>query len=199
MRVLLVDDHPLFRVGVIAALGVEPGFEICAQADNALQARALAERLKPDAAIVDLVLDDDDGLKLVRELRQDFPAMRIVVLSMLDRAIYEPRARQAGASTFVSKQDGPDAVAKALRVASPRPAHGAAPDPALAVLSERELHVFRQLGLGRSTKEISEALGVSVKTVETHRENIKAKLDLPHSNALVARATLWMRDQGLTR
>ncbi len=199
MRVLLVDDHPLFRVGVIAALSVEPGFEICAQAANAPDARALATQFKPDSAIVDLMLDDDDGLKLVRELRADFPAMRIVVLSMLDRAVYEARARQAGASAFVSKQDGPEAVAKALRAAGPRPATSNASDPALAVLSERELHVFRLLGLGRSTKEIAAALGVSVKTAETHRENIKSKLDLPHGNALVARATLWTRDQGLMR
>lgn len=199
MRVLLVDDHPLFRVGVIAALSVEPGFEICAQTGNALDARALATQLKPDSAVIDLLLDDDDGLKLVRELRGDFPAMRIIVLSMLDRATYEPRARQAGASAFVSKQDGPEAVAKALRTAGVRPTKAKEGGIELSILSERELHVFRLLGQGKSTKEIAEALGVSVKTVETHRENIKGKLDLPHGNALVARATLWSREQGLTR
>lgn len=200
MRVLLVDDHPLFRTGVIAAVGVEPGFEICAQADNALEARRLAAQLKPDTAIVDLMLGDDDGLKLVRELRQDFPAMRIVVLSMLDPAVYEPRARQAGAAAFVSKQSGPEAVAAALQAMVPRRSRADWPEATeLGLLSDRELQVFQQLGLGRSTKEIAEAVGVSVKTIETHRENIKTKLGLPHANALVARATLWMREQGLTR
>jgi DNA-binding NarL/FixJ family response regulator len=200
MRILLVDDHPLFRAGVMAAVGVEPGFEICAQADNALAARELASQFKPDTAIVDLMLNDDDGLKLVRELRQDFPDMRIVVLSMLDPAVYEPRAKQAGAAAYVSKQSGPDAVAAALRAMVPKiPRRAAEALDGLGALTDRELQVFQQLGLGRSTKEIADAIGVSVKTIETHRENIKGKLDLPHANALVARATLWMREQGLTR
>lgn len=198
-----MDDHPLFRAGVVAALQKDPRLEICAETDHALEARALAERLKPDAAVVDLMLRDDDGLKLLRELRTDHPGLRLVVLSMLDAVIYGPRARQAGANAFVSKLDGPAAIIAALHQdentsGSGRPAVPATNDE-FSALTERELHVFTQLGLGRSTREIATALGVGVKTVETHRENIKAKLGLPHANALVARAVLWARGQGLVR
>lgn len=199
---LVVDDHPLFRAGVVAALQQDPEIEICGEADNAVAARALATQLRPDAAVVDLMLQDDDGLKLVRELRQDHPRMKLVVLSMLDAAVYQPKAMQAGANHFVSKLDGPGAIVAALQ----QPGSGgrpARPGPdgthALSVLSERELQVFIQLGQGRSTQEIATALGVSAKTIESHRENIKGKLDLPHANALVARAALWGREQGLVR
>jgi DNA-binding NarL/FixJ family response regulator len=201
MRVLVVDDHPLFRAGVVTALQSEPDLEICAEADNAANARALAAKLRPDAAVVDLMLQNDDGLKLVRELRADLPGLRIVVLSMLEAAVYRPKAVQAGANFFVSKLEGPAAIVTALRqpAATIRPARAGAGAHELAALSERELQVFIQLGQGRSTQEIAAALNVSVKTIESHRENIKGKLDLPHANALVARAALWVREQGLAR
>jgi DNA-binding NarL/FixJ family response regulator len=201
LRVLVVDDHPLFRAGVVTALKSEADLEVCAEADNAATARALAAKLKPDAAVVDLMLQNDDGLKLVRELRGDLPGLRIVVLSMLEAAVYRPKAMQAGANFFVSKLEGPAAIVSALRqtAAAARPARPAAAAHELAALSERELQVFIQLGQGRSTQEIATALNVSVKTIESHRENIKGKLDLPHANALVARAALWVRAQGLAR
>jgi len=199
LRVLVVDDHPLFRAGVVAALREQPDLDVCGEADNALQARARAAEIRPDAAIVDLLLTDDDGLKLVRELRQDHPRLKIVVLSMLDAGVYRPRALQAGASAFVSKQEGPAAIIAALRRESGAPASRPGSDAGLAALSERELQVFQQLGFGRSTQEVAAALGLSVKTIETHRENIKGKLGLPHANALVARAVLWAREQGLVR
>lgn len=202
IRVLVVDDHPLFRAGVVAALQQDPALEVCGEADNAIAARDVAARLRPDAAVVDLMLKDDDGLKLVRELRQNHLRMKIVVLSMLDAAVYQPKALQAGANHFVSKLDGPAAIVAALQ----QPGSGGRPSRPgpdstheLSILSERELQVFIQLGQGRSTQEIATALGVSTKTIESHRENIKGKLDLPHANALVARAALWGREQGLVR
>lgn len=197
----MVDDHPLFRAGVVAALQQDPALEVCGEADNAVAARALATQLRPDAAVVDLMLKDDDGLKLVRELRQDHPRLKIVVLSMLDAAVYQPKAMQAGANHFVSKLAGPAAIVAALQPGSGGRLARPGPDSthALSVLSERELQVFIQLGQGRSTQEIATALGVSAKTIESHRENIKGKLDLPHANALVARAALWVREQGLMR
>lgn len=201
LKVLVVDDHPLFRAGLVAALQGDQSFSVCGEADNAPRARELAERSQPDLAVVDLLLQDDDGLKLVRELCQDRPRLKVVVLSMLDRKVYEPRALQAGASFYVSKQEGPAAVLAALRRAAANGRASARPTESdeVASLSERERQVLLQLGLGRATAEIAAALGVSVKTVESHREAIKAKLGLAHSNALVARAALWAREQGLVR
>ena len=126
--------------------------------------------------------------------------MRIIVLSMLDETVYRPKALQAGASVFVPKVAGPAAIVAALRDDAPRATQPVAVVPHdLDSLSERELHVFTQLGFGHSTQEIAAAFGVSVKTIETHRENIKAKLGLPHANALVARAARWVQEQGITR
>lgn len=196
---LVVDDHPLFRAGVVAVLNSDPAWEVCAEASDAAEARRVAAQLQPHAAVVDLMLRDDDGLKLVRELRREVPGMRIVVLSMLDEAVYRAKALQAGASAFLSKLAGPTAILAALREAALRPLRATPATHELEVLSERELHVFTQLGHGRSTQEIAAVLGVSAKTIETHRENIKSKLGLPHANALVARAALWVREQGLAR
>ena len=197
MNVLVVDDHPLFRVGVVATLNKESDIAVCAEAADAASALALAAQFRPDAAVVDLMLNDDDGLKLVRELRRDYPRLKIVALSMLEAGVYAPKALQAGASFFVSKQEGPAAIIAALRRAAANERDHPGATVPMSDLSERELQVFLQLGLGRSTQEIAAALGVSMKTIESHRESIKAKLGLPHANALVARAALWARAQGL--
>ncbi|MDP1579304.1 MAG: response regulator transcription factor [Candidatus Didemnitutus sp.] len=203
MQILLIDDHPLFRAGVAAALRSVADFTVCAETGDAGEARSLVAQHRPDVAVVDLMLQEEDGLQLVRELRRDFAGLRIVVLSMLDEAAYAPKALRAGADIFLSKRQGPEAIVGAVRQVMSRATSAAAtplvPASEVATLSERELQVFRELGLGRSTQEIAAAFGVSVKTVESHRESIKLKLALPHANALVARAANWVRRQGLAR
>lgn len=202
-RILLVDDHPLFRAGVAAVLRTDRGLEICAEANDGAAAREAVATLRPDVAVVDLVLGGEDGLKLVRELRRDSPALRIVVLTMLDEAVYRPKALQAGADAFLSKREGPGQIVAAVRqlLDFPVPLRTAAPNGgnALGELSERELQVFRELGLGHTTQEVATKLGVSIKTIETHRESIKQKLGLPHANALIVRAAIWVREQGLSQ
>lgn len=199
IRILLVDDHPLYRAGVASVLRSEPAFVVCAEAVGIQDALALAESTAPDVTVVDLMLAEGDGLQLVRELRQRHPELRVVVLSMLDRAAYEPKALAAGAAAFISKREGPEAVVEGLRLALNSSHATRLPVSAdgIALLSERELQVFRELGRGLSTAEVAVALGVSVKTVETHRESIKLKLGLPHANALVVRAAVWVHEQGL--
>lgn len=201
-RILLVDDHPLFRAGVAAVLRGESGFEIVAEASDGMAARAAAASSRPEVAVVDLVLGGEDGLKLVRDLRRDCPAMRIVVLTMLDETVYRPKALQAGADAFLSKREGPGQIVAAVRqlldFPVPSRASTAGSGHELDQLSERELQVFRELGLGHTTQEVATKLGVSVKTIETHRESIKQKLGLPHANALIVRAAIWVREQGLS-
>lgn len=202
-RILLVDDHPLFRAGVAAVLRTDQGLEICAEASDAIAARQAATTFRPSVAVVDLVLGGEDGLKLVRDLRRDCPTLRIIVLTMLDEGVYRPKALQAGADAFLSKREGPGQILAAVRqlLDFPVPSRTATPASghALAELSERELQVFRELGLGHTTQEVATKLGVSIKTIETHRESIKQKLGLPHANALIVRAALWVREQGLSR
>lgn len=203
LRILLVDDHPLFRAGVAAVLRADAAYQVCAETKSAVEARQAAEQHRPDVAVVDLVLGGEDGLKLIREFRRDWPEMRILVLTMLDETTYRPRAQQAGADAFLNKRGGPEQIVEALRklvARTPitRPSAVPAETDESAILSERELQVFRELGLGRSTQEVAARLGVSVKTIETHRESIKQKLDLPHANALIVRAALWVRAQGLS-
>ncbi len=203
IQIILIDDHPLFRAGVAAALRSSSDLVVCAETGELGEALSLALAHRPDVAVVDLMLQEEDGLHLVRALRRDLPRLRIVVLSMLDEAVYAPKALLAGADSFVSKRQGPEAISAAVRqVMSVTPsasATGITPANEVSSLSERELQVFRELGLGRSTQEIAAALNVSVKTVESHRESIKLKLSLPHANALVARAANWVRTQGLAR
>jgi len=200
-RILLVDDHPLFRAGVAAVLRAERDLEICAEASDGFAARRAAD-LRPQVAIVDLVLGGEDGLKLVRDLRRDCPTMRIIVLTMLDEAVYRPKALQAGADAFLSKREGPGQIVAIVRqlldFPVPSRTSTASGGHELAELSERELQVFRELGLGHTTQEVATKLGVSIKTIETHRESIKQKLGLPHANALIVRAAIWAREQGLT-
>jgi DNA-binding NarL/FixJ family response regulator len=200
-RVIVVDDHPLFRAGVIAALQQNGGFNVCGEAETADRARELAEALRPDAAIIDLMLHNHDGLKLVRELRQLLPRAQIIVVSMLSHHLYAQKSIHAGANAFVSKREGPAAMMSALNHASAKagsPKSFRAPND-FDNLSERELQVLLHLGLGKSTHEIATSLGVSIKTIETHREGIKAKLGLPHATALVATAARWVQEQNLIR
>lgn len=202
LRILLVDDHPLFRAGVAAVLRADASYEVCAETTTAVDALRAAEMHRPDVAVVDLMLGGDDGLKLIRDLRRELPEMRILVLTMLDEGTYRPRALQSGADAYVNKRGGPEQIVEAIRslLARPvisRPATTVGMIDESAVLSERELQVFRELGLGYSTQEVATRLGVSGKTIETHRESIKLKLGLPHANALIVRAALWVRAQGL--
>lgn len=207
-RVLVVDDHPLFRAGVAALIDRQPEFAVCGEAGTAVEARVATLRLLPDVVLLDLLLHEGDGLALVRELRHLRPALRVIVLSMLPAATYADRVREAGAAAFLHKETAPDLLIEALRKlagpAAPVDPESAGPPPESAAtrldrLSDRELQIFQLLGLGRSTREIGVALGVSPRTIEAHRENIKRKLGLTNGSSLLTQAVLWAREQGLLR
>lgn len=201
-RVFLVDDHPIYRLGVAGVLAGLAGVEVCGQAGSAVEARVLVERLQPDLVLLDLMLGGGDGLTLIRELRQLHAGARIVVVTMLDRAEFEGRALAAGACGFVTKAGGDTELTEAVRGAlqSARSTHpGAlAESSVMSLLTDRELQVFQMLGLGRSSREIAHGLGISPRTVDAHRENIKAKLGEAGARSLAFRAALWVREQGLT-
>jgi DNA-binding NarL/FixJ family response regulator len=201
VRVLLVDDHLVMRQGMAAIINEEPDMIVCGQADGVRSAIAAAAESSPHVALVDLSIRDGDGLELLREMRQRFPEVRALVLSMFDETVYAQRALRAGASGYIMKAEAAKTVMAGIRAVlrgetflSAQMAgrltgneHRKADVPAALVgrLSDRELQVLRCIGRGHSTREIAEELFISVKTVEAHREHVKAKLGLVSSGELL--------------
>jgi len=207
VRVLVVDDHPIVRVGIRQMVAAEPDLSVCGEAATAEAALALARGTRPDLAIVDLSLGASSGLQLIRELHDVDPALRVLVLSMHDESLFAERALRAGARGYIMKREAIDGLIGAVReVLAGRvflsPAlsqqvlerigrNGADLAGRLGGLTDRELEVFELIGRGLTTSAIAGRLEVSVKTVETYRSNIKTKLDLKDANDLIRYAVSW--------
>jgi DNA-binding NarL/FixJ family response regulator len=201
-RLLIVDDHPVVRQGMARLIGQYDGLDVADQASGAEEGLRLLREEPFDLVVVDLALQQGiSGLELIKRVRAEFDALPVIVLTMQDRALYEERARRAGASGFVTKQEPVENVVDAARAAlGPEEGSGARPgDPEgpktnpTHALSDRELEVFHLLGEGQGTRGVAEALSVSPKTVESHRANIKRKLGLADATALIQRAALWVQ------
>ena len=213
-RLLIVDDHPIVRHGLAQLIGAEPEMEVCGEASNVAEALELFEAATPDVAIVDISLEDESGLRLIQAVKDRHPQVKILVSSIHDEATYASRALKAGAAGYIEKRESITKIIKALHhilgdeiYLSPkmanqllrRAATGASFDRApLSVLSNRELEVFKMLGQGMTVQQIARKLGISPKTVESHRKNIKEKLDLQNSAQLSRCAFDWVRDQTLS-
>lgn len=207
IRVLIVDDHPFFRSGLVQWLNQQDGVVSCGEAGSVAEARSAVSDTMPDVVLMDLRLGDGEGLELIRELAPHHPGIRFVALSQFDEDIYAHRALQAGARGYLMKSEATESVLAAIetvvkggihlsQVMSNKLLRNIFPDPVseavdLAKLSDRELQVFQMLGGGKNTGEIAEHLKISPKTVETYRENLKKKLCLPNASALLRAATLW--------
>jgi len=207
-RVFLVDDHPLVREWLVSLVALEPDLEICGQAEDAAAALAAVPLARPDVVVVDLSLPRSSGLDLIKDLNARFPALRVLVLSMIDEVSVAERALRAGAHGYVVKREPGAQIVAALRMVlegkfyasaalaaqlagrifSEGAHRGGRPEE---VLSDREMEVFRMRGQGRKTRQIAEFLKVSVKTVGTYDERIKTKLGLVDANAVLREATLW--------
>jgi len=208
-RVLIVDDHPIVRQGLRRMIDLEPDLTVCGEAQGEREARAAIRDLEPDVAIVDISLGQGDGLELVRNVHAQHPALPMLVLSMHDELIYAERLLAAGARGYIMKQAASEQLLIALRkvldgeiymseavsaiVGQGRPGSSASAvgtDP-IGRLSNRELQVLNLIGRGQSSREAAEALGLSVKTVETHRQSLKRKLNLATNAQLVQYAINW--------
>ena len=210
VRVLVIDDHPFFRRGVVDWLNHQRDVMCCGDADSMIAGRQTADALQPDVVLLDLQLRDGDGLDLCLELSEKYPSMRIVVLSQRDEDVYAHRALKAGARGYVMKSEATETVLAAIetvfkgeiyvsRPIAARALHKLFPDPAsslpeLVRLSDRELQVFQLLGSGCNNRDVAATLKISTKTVETYREHLKDKLALPDADALIRVATRWVTD-----
>lgn len=186
----------------------EPDLTVCGEASTAHEALTLLSALEPDLAIIDVSLEDRNGIELLKDMKVRFPKLDVLVLSMHHESVYAERALHAGAKGYIMKQEAPEGVliairtilsgevyvsekmaARMLRSLSDRRS-GAETSP-IERLSDRELEVFRLIGKGFSTREIAGQLVLSVKTIETHREHIKDKLKLAKKGELLRYAVQW--------
>ncbi|MCC7051724.1 MAG: response regulator transcription factor [Gemmatimonadaceae bacterium] len=195
LRVLVVDDHPIVREGVRRILEAAPDMQVVGEASDGASALALAARLQPDAAVVDVGLPDMSGLALVRLLKAQRAELTVVMLSMYDDAEYARESRVAGAAAYVVKDSAATMLATELRLAAgarvgPADVEPASPTPweRIAQLTPRECDVLRGIASGQTNKAIAAGLGISPRTVETHRERLMRKLGVGTVAGLTALA-----------
>lgn len=211
-RVLIVDDHPIFRMGMAELLNQEDDFHVCALAEDIAGARKAIAAHTPDLAIVDITLAGDNGLDLVKELSSASQSLPILVLSMHDEKVWAERAIRAGARGYIMKKEASENVIFALRNILAGKIHvsnsimaklldrlqarpGITSIPTVDLLTDRELEVFRLIGTGLSTREIAERMKLGVKTIGTYRDRVKQKLDIKTAAELVRRAVLWTEQE----
>src|ERR1700723_2610634 len=207
--VFVVDDHPIVRQGLTLLINQESALAVCGEAEEMHSALSATLAVRPDILIVDISLNGPDGLELLKNIRISSPRLPVLILSMHDESIYAERALRAGANGYIMKQEATEKVLVALRrilsgeiyvsdrIANSMLRHyvrGGHPSQAhstIADLTDRELEVFRLIGEGQGTRQIAEALHLSVKTVESYQAHIKDKLSLRTARELVQHAVEW--------
>lgn len=210
-KIYIVDDHPLMRKGLVMTIEKEIGFEVCGQAENAEEALTEIINLKPDAAVVDISLPGMNGIELIKNVLHQQPELKILVVSRHDEELYAERALRAGAKGYLMKLEAAEVLISAIRqilkggiylsenigtklIMKMATGNASKSDNPLDLLSDRELEVFELTGKGLSTKEIGQKLHISVKTVESHRANIKDKLQVDTANELMRHAVKWVEE-----
>jgi len=208
-RILVVDDHAILREGLIAQINREPDLVVCGEAEDARKALTAVEELKPDLVLADITLPGRNGLELIRDIRTLRPGLPVLVLSMHDASLFAERVLRAGGRGYISKQRSGQRLIAAIRhvlsgqiylsdemstrlldsLAGKRATRTVSP---IEQLTDRELEVFTLIGQAKETKDISRRLGMSGKTVEAHRANIKRKLKLKSGPELTRHAVLWV-------
>jgi len=203
-----VDDHPLVRLSLREFIRRENDLEVCGEAEDREEALASVAATKPHLAIVDLTLKNSNGMELIKDLREQYPEVKILVLSMHDEILHAERAVRAGARGYITKQEATTNIMVAIRrvlggeiywseraaarvaskIAGPAQTTSGFP---VDCLTDRELQVFELIGAGRSTRQIAAALHIDVSTVETYRARIKEKLNLKDALAWLQYAIRW--------
>ncbi len=212
-KILIVDDHPLVREGLADLVNKEKDLVVCGQAEDAYQAMEAIRELKPDMVIVDISLKETSGLDLIKDIKIQHPGLPVLTLSMHEESVYAERALRAGAKGYIMKREATKKVVTAIRkvlngqlylsekmttrlvrkLVDGKPEAGTSP---IDRLTDRELEVFSLLGRGNGTRQISEQLHLSVKTIETYRSRIKGKLNLTSASELLQHAFQWVNSEG---
>jgi DNA-binding NarL/FixJ family response regulator len=214
-RIMVLEEHPLLRHGIVDYLNSQPDMAVCGEADNIRGARDEITKSKPQLLLTALRLGTGDSLEFVKALKTEQPALLILVYSAFEETIFAERALRGGADGYVMKKAPKEELVAAIReilsgniyvsrdVAmrafkkslESRPEHRSQ-HPAIGIekLSDREMHVFHLLGSGLGNRQIAHSLNLSVKTIESHRENIKHKLSLSCSRDLVACAKKYVEE-----
>lgn len=214
-KIIIVDDHPIVRQGLENLINHESDLSVCGQAENAHQAMKAIKMLNPDMIIVDISLEEKNGLELIKDINAQYPRLPILALSMHDETLYAERVLRAGAKGYIMKQQATENVIEAIRKVlsgqlyvsnrmTARMMHKLARGKlemgasATDCLSDRELEVFLLIGRGHGTRQISERLHLSIKTIETYRAHIKEKLNLAGAAELLQYAIHWVNSQNKT-
>lgn len=214
-RILIVDDHPLFRHGIGDLINAESDLEVCGEADNAPSALDGIRHLAPDLVTVDISLRGANGIDLLKSIKVEYPKLPLLVLSMHDESLYALRSLRAGARGYIMKQEALDRVMSAIRqvlrgelYVSPSvsgrmieefvqgSAGGSGAGCSVAdKLTDRELEILQLIGQGHGVQQIARELNLSAKTVETHRAHIKEKLNFQTARELARFAVQWVDQQ----
>ena len=209
-RILIVDDHPVMRLGLIQLINSKAGLEVCGEAGSVKEAMEQIPALDPDLVLLDMSLPDGHGLEVLKNIAALYADLSVLVMSSNDESVYAERALKAGARGYIMKEaaathlvgaidtvlNGQIYVSEAMsqlivEMFTGRKRKGHASSP-IDQLTDREFEVFQLIGEGKGSRDISTQLGVSVRTIDAHRAHIKEKLGLKDSNALVRQAVRWV-------
>ncbi|MEI6463160.1 MAG: response regulator transcription factor [Verrucomicrobiota bacterium] len=210
--ILVVDDHPFMRAGLAQLIERQADLRVCGEAGNPAEALQELRKSRPDLVLTDLTMPGRSGLEFIKDLRAMSPELTILVISMHDEVVYAERALRAGARGYIMKEAGGENLLTAIRqvlrgevyvsprmsarilegISTVRPRGSKSP---IEKLTDREFEVFQLIGHGKSTRDIAEQLHLSPKTVDVHRSNIKAKLELGDVTALIRHAVRWVETQ----
>lgn len=211
-RILLVDDHPIVRHGLTQLINHEPDLEVCGEARSCRETLKQLDATQPDVVIIDISLQGGNGIDVIKEIKSRANKVKMLVASMHDENVYAERALRAGAMGYVNKHEAVDEIVGAIRRVLQNKVYlsenmanrvlnrvvhreDTSPSP-IDCLTDRELEVFRLIGQGVTTKQIANQLCLSVKTVETYRHRMKAKLSLASGNELTVHAAQWIMEEG---
>ncbi|MCI6890460.1 MAG: response regulator transcription factor [Treponema sp.] len=207
--VIIVDDHPLFSRGLAQLIETQKDYKVIGMAKDRNEALSLLDKETPDLAIVDLNLGQEDGLELIKDILIIHPHTKILVLSMHDERFYAERALKAGAKGYIMKAEAETQVINAIKTVTNGEIYLSDEEKkrikelsrgssetgnkfdTITTLSDRQLQIFTLIGKGLGTVEIASKLNLSIKTIDTHKENIKAKLHCASSAELRQMAIEW--------